>query len=124
MENKNTIIGFGVLAVFSAVVLFLGLTRLDPRRTQWLGLIFITMAVFLFFWALIGTLLLAQRAWRKKNRSAAASLRQASFFSIAITLALYLARFNLLTWWNVVILVGILTFLEVFFMGKEGGVIQ
>lgn len=119
MENKNTIIGFTILAVFSGIVLFLGLTGLNPRTTHWLGLVFITVALFLFFWGLLGTVLLAHRAWRKKNRAAAASLRQASFFSIAIVLALYLARFNLLTWWNVVILVGILTFFEVFFMGKE-----
>lgn len=120
MENKNTIIGLTILAIFSAVVLLLGLTRLNPRTTHWLGLVFITAALFLFFWSLLGTLLLAHRSWRKKNRAAAASLRQASFFSIAITLALYLARFDLLTWWNIIILVAILVFLEIFFMGREG----
>lgn len=119
MENKNTIIGFAILAIFSAIVLFLGLTGLNPRTTHWLGLIFITVALFLFFWGLLGTVLLAHRAWRKKNRRAAASLRQASFFSIAITLALYLARFNLLTWLNIIVLVGIIVLLEIFFMGKE-----
>lgn len=119
MENKNTFIWLVVIFALSALVLSLGLIRLDPRATHWLGLIFITIAVLLFFWALIGALLLASRAWRKKNQQAAVSLRQASFVSIAVVLALYLARFNLLTWLNIIIMVAILVFLEIFFIGKE-----
>lgn len=104
--------------VFGAL-LVLGLSKIDPLTAQWIGFAAITAALLLFFWGLLGTLLLSHRVWRKKNRPAALSLRQASFFSLLIVLALYLQRFELLTWWNVGVLVVMAVLLEIFFISRE-----
>lgn len=119
MEHKKTIITMVVSTVVFALLLVLGLSKIDPITTQWIGFAAITAALLLFFWGLLGTLLLSHRAWRKKNRAVAVSLRQATFFSLLIVLALYLQRFELLTWWNVAVLVGIAVLLEIFFISRE-----
>ncbi|MDP3995127.1 MAG: hypothetical protein Q8P78_00755 [bacterium] len=93
--------------------------RVDPRTAAWTGFVFITISLFLFLWALLGTLMLSGRRIRKKDRPMAVSLRQASFLSIVVVLALYLSRFELLTWWNAAILVVAVVLIEVFFIGKE-----
>lgn len=113
---------FVVTLVFAGL-LALSLIRIDPATTQWIGLVAVTLALLLFFWSLFGTLLLAHRSanWRrrKKNLGLAVSLRQASFFSILAVTALYLQKFDLLTWWNIGIMVAIVVLLEIFFIGKE-----
>lgn len=119
MEHKKTIITMVVSTVVFALLLVLGLSKIDPVTTQWIGFAAITAALLLFFWGLLGTLLLSHRVWRKKNRAVATSLRQATFFSLLIVLALYLQRFELLTWWNVLVLVGIAVLLEIFFISRE-----
>ena len=105
--------------VVFAGLLVLGLSKIDPITTQWIGFAAITAALLLFFWGLLGTLLLSHRVWRKKNRAVALSLRQATFFSLLIVLALYLQRFELLTWWNVGVLVVMAVLLEIFFISRE-----
>lgn len=119
MEHKKTIIGLAIGTVCLGILLFWGLSKIDPTTTHWLGLAAMTAALLLFFWGFLGTLLLSHRAWRKKNRAVALSLRQASFFSLLIVLALYLQRFELLTWWNVLVLVGMAVLLEIFFISRE-----
>lgn len=106
------------LAIFTAILL-VGLTKVDPRTAEWLGFVGVTTALLIFLWSLIGTLLLSHRVWRRKNKPVAVSLRQASFLSILVVAALYLQRFELLTWWNVVLLIGIAVLLEIFFVGRE-----
>ena len=108
-----------IITLVFAGLLGLSLIRIDPRTTQWIGLVAVTGALLLFFWSLFGTLLLAHRTWRKKNWGAAVSLRQASFFSILAVTALYLQKFDLLTWWNIGIMIAIVALLEIFFIGKE-----
>lgn len=108
-----------VITIVFAILLFLSLSKIDPITTQWIGFAAITAALLFFFWGLLGTLLLAHRVWRKKNRAVAVSLRQASFFSLLVVLALYLQRFELLTWWNVGLLVIIAVLLEIFFISRE-----
>lgn len=119
MQNKNALIGMAITTVVFAALLVLGLMNIDPRTSQWLGFAAITLALFLFVWALVGTVLLAHKAIRKKDRPAAVSLRQASFLSAVVVLALYLSRFDLLTWWNVAVLVALVVLLEVYYIGKE-----
>jgi len=119
MQNKNPIIGMFITTIIFAGLLLVGLMKVDPRTAQWTGFVFITIALALFLWALLGTLMLSGRRLYKRDRSAAVSLRQASFLSITVVLALYLQRFELLTWWNVLILIVIVVMIEVFFIGKE-----
>lgn len=119
MEYKSGIIGMLVTTLIFAGLLFFGLMRVDPRTAAWTGIVFITTAMFLFVWGLLGTLMLSARRIRKKDRPMAVSLRQASFLSIVVVLALYLSRFELLTWWNVAILIVAVVLIEVFFIGKE-----
>ena len=119
MKNKSGIFGMFLTTLIFAGLLFMGLQRIDPRTAQWTGFVVITLALLLFLWGLIGTLMLAARRIRKKDRPIAVSLRQASFLSIIVVLALYLQRFELLTWWNVAILIIVVVLIEVFFIGKE-----
>jgi len=119
MKNRNALIGTILTTIIFAGILFMGLTRVDPRTAQWTGFVFITFALLLFLWGLIGTILLSARRLYKRDKSAAVSLRQASFLSIVVVLALYLQRFELLTWWNVGILIILVVLIEVFFIGKE-----
>ncbi|MBI2050892.1 MAG: hypothetical protein HYT31_03720 [Parcubacteria group bacterium] len=119
MEHKNAIIGMLVTTLVFAGLLFFGLTNVDPRSAAWTGFVFVTASLFLFLWGLLGTLMLATRRLRKKDRPVAVSLRQASFLSIVVVLALYLSRFELLTWWNAGILIIAVVLIEVFFIGKE-----
>ncbi|OJI06461.1 hypothetical protein BK004_03490 [bacterium CG10_46_32] len=119
MENKSGILGMFLTTLIFAGILFLGLSRIDPRTSQLTGFIFVTLALFLFVWALLGTCMLAVRRIRKKDRAIAVSLRQASFLSTVVVVALYLSRFELLTWWNTGILIVAVVLIEVFFIGKE-----
>ena len=109
---------FAVTLVFAGL-LALGLLKIDPRATQWIGFVAVTAALLLFFWSLFGALLLGHRTWRKKNLGVIVSLRQASFFSILVVVALYLQKFDLLSWWNIGIMVAIVALLEIYFIGKE-----
>lgn len=119
MGHKSVILGMFLTTLIFAGILFLGLTRVDPQTAQLTGFVFVTASLFLFLWGLLGTLMLAARRIRKKDRSVAVSLRQASFLSIVVVLALYLSRFELLTWWNAGVLVLAVVLIEVFFIGKE-----
>ena len=119
MQNKSALIGMAVTTVIFAGLLVLGLANIDPRTTQWIGFAAITAALLLFLWAAIGTVLLAHKAIRKKDRPAAVSLRQASFLSVVVVLSLYLSRFDLLTWWNVGVLVVLVVLVEVYYIGRE-----
>jgi len=119
MEHKNAIIGMLITTLVFAGLLFFGLTTVDPRTSQLTGFVFVTASLLLFLWGLLGTLMLAVRHIRKKDRPLAVSLRQASFLSTVVVLALYLSRFELLTWWNAAILVVAVVLIEVFFIGKE-----
>ena len=119
MKNKNALISMLLTAVIFAGLLLFGLMKVDPRTAQWTGFVFITATLLLFLWALLGTLMLSGRRLYKRDRPAAVSLRQASFLSIAVVLALYLQRFELLTWWNICILIVLVVLIEIFFIGKE-----
>jgi nitrogen fixation/metabolism regulation signal transduction histidine kinase len=119
MKNKSSVFGMFIATLIFAVILFMGLTKIDPRTAELTGFIVITAALLLFLWALIGTLMLAARKIRKKDIAMAVSLRQASFLSMVVVLALYLQRFELLTWWNVGALIILVVLIEVFFIGKE-----
>ncbi len=119
MQNKSALAGMVVTTVLFAALLMLGLLNVDPRTAHWLSFTLVTLSLLLFLWGLLGTTLLAARTFRKKDRPVAVSLRQASFLSLVMVLALYLQRFSLLTWWNVAILVILVVLIEVFFIGKE-----
>ena len=119
MEHKKVIFSLMAATVVFAGVLFLGLSKIDPRGASSIIFAGITAAMLLFFLGLFLTLLLSHRTWRRKNRPLAMSLRQASIFSILVVLALYMQRFDLLTWWDIVIMVGVAVLLELFFIGNE-----
>ena len=119
MKHRNALIGMVITTAVFAGLLFWGITSVNPRTSQWTGFVVVTVALLLFLWGLIGTIMLAHRTLRKKDRPVAVTLRQASFLSAVVVVALYLQRFNLLTWWNVIILIALVVLIEVFFIGKE-----
>jgi len=108
-----------VTTVLFAAVLAVGLLHIDPRTGKWLGFVAVTASLLLFLFSATGTVFLAGRTFRKKDRPVAVSMRQASFLSLVVVLALYLSRFELLTWWNVAVLVVLVVLLEIYFIGKE-----
>jgi len=119
MKNRSAFIGMIITTAIFAGVLFMGLSRVDPRTAQWTGFVVVTLALVLFAWGLIGTLMLAHKTFRKKDRPVAVIMRQASFLSLIVVLAMYLQRFELLTWWNVIVLIALVVLVEIFFIGKE-----
>ena len=119
MKHKSALLGMIITTAIFAALLFMGLSKVDPRTAQWTGFVFVTVALLLFLWGLIGTFMLCARRLYKRDRSAAVSLRQASFLSIVVVLALYLQRFELLSWWDICILIVLVVLIEVFFIGKE-----
>jgi Ca2+/Na+ antiporter len=119
MKHKSALFGMIITTAIFAALLFMGLSSVDPRTAQWTGFVVVTIALILFAWGLIGTLMLAHKTFRKKDRSMAVIMRQASFLSLVVVLAMYLQRFELLTWWNVVVLIALVVLIEVFFIGKE-----
>jgi len=119
MKNKHALVGMALTTILFAGILVAGLLNIDPRTTKWIGFTAVTISLLLFLWALTGTVFLASRSFRKKDRPVAVSMRQASFLSLVVVLALYLSRFELLTWWNVAILIVLVVLLEMYFIGKE-----
>ena len=119
MKHKKVIFSLMASTVVLAALLFFGLSKIDPRSASVPAFAGITIAMLLFFWGLLGALLLSHRAWRRQNRPLAMSLRQASVFSILLVTALYMQRFELLTWWNIALMVAVAVLLEMFFIGNE-----
>jgi len=77
MKNRNALIGMIITTAIFAGILFMGLASIDPRSAQWAGFAGVTAALLLFLWALIGTLMLSHRTFRKKDRPVAVTMRQA-----------------------------------------------
>ena len=67
MKNKNSVFGMFVTTLVFAGLLFMGLSKIDPRAAELSDFIIITGALLLFLWALIGTLMLAARKITKKD---------------------------------------------------------
>ena len=111
--------GFGTLLSWAAVGLIV--TMVDPTETQ--AIVFGIFYASLFL-ALTGTFSIIGFASRvvvlKKytfvSRQVGISFRQAIMLALLLVVALWLQGRSLLTWWNALLLVALLTVAESFFV--------
>ncbi len=118
LRQYLTWIGFGTLVawgVFALVVLYL-----NPDTAGTLGFVFFYLSLFL---GLAGTLTLLGFVWRYVKhrddllfRHVTISFRQGVLLGVLVTGALFLQSQELLTWWNLVLLVVGITLLELFLL--------
>lgn len=116
-----------ILLIIATVISFFSfvfvVTKVDPTNTNPVG--FILFYSTLFF-TLIGTLSLFMIAIRwifVKNlalfTNITRSFRQGILFSITIVSFLLLKSFNLLDWWNVILIIGTITGVELFSASRK-----
>jgi hypothetical protein len=108
----------GTLVAWGALIIVLN--YLNPETAGQIGLLFFYLALFL---SLAGTLTLlgfAWRYWRHKQdvlfRHVLISFRQGVLLALAAVITLWLKVHDLLTWWNLGLLIIGLTLLEFFWL--------
>lgn len=123
MTLKQYLIWMSVGTVLSWGAVLGVLTFMNPNEAGTLGLLFFYITVFL---AITGTLTLLGFAWhyfRHREqvlfRQVTMSFRQGIILSFMGVSALFLSANNLLTWWNLGLLVVGLTLLEFFWLSVK-----
>lgn len=108
----GTLVSWGALALV--------VTYLNPETAGATGMLFFYLSLFL---GLSGTMTLvgfSWRYWRHRDevlfRHVSISFRQGVLLALAVVIALWLKVNNLLTWWNLSLLVVGLTLLEFFWL--------
>jgi len=99
------------------------ITYLNPQDVGVLGLVFFYLSVFL---SVTGTLTLLGFAWRRfRNhnevlfRHVSMSFRQGALLALMVVGILFLQHNELLTWWNIALLILGLTLLEFFWLSVK-----
>ncbi len=99
------------------------LYQIDPFSAGILGFVLFYLTLFFALTSTLAIIGLIFRRWLIKNQLAiqqvAKALRQGVLFAILIIVSLILSSFDLLTWWNMVLLIAILAVLEFFFLSNE-----
>jgi hypothetical protein len=95
----------------------------DPFLTGFIGLVLFYLTLWvatLSSLTLFGTVI---RVWLDKNdvvyRQVTRSLRQAILLSGLLLVVLFLLSKGLLVWWVIVLLIGIVSFIELIFIGQK-----
>jgi len=103
--------------------LFMVLTFFEPSNAGWQGFALFYISLGL---SLIGTLtligLLVRVFFSRETlvvKDVLISLRQGILFTVLIIVALILKGLDLLMWWNILLLIGALTLLEIFLMSYK-----
>ncbi|MFH1456730.1 MAG: hypothetical protein ABIF17_01290 [Patescibacteria group bacterium] len=88
----------------------------DPETTGWMGILIFYLAGF---FAIVGTAsvggFIARRIFVRREHTflqVKNSFRQAVWFGVLVVSSLFLQSKNLIAWWNLVVLILILVFLE------------
>jgi len=99
--------------------------NIDPTTSEMFGFLLFYMCLFC---ALLGSFFLATFVWRKifnKNsieyQIVGTSFRQSFSFGILVILMLMLKSHDLLTWWNMLMVIAGLTLIEFFFLSFKRG---
>lgn len=123
MSLKKYLIFMSLLTLFCWVAWLVVLYYINPQESGFIG--FICFYLSLLF-ALLGTFSLLGffiRVWFSSEqiifKHLGVSFRQAAWFSILLTVTLILQGIKFLRWWNVLILIFLLTVLEFFFITKK-----
>ncbi len=100
----------------------------DPTITNWFGFVIFYLSLFL---SLVGTLSLLGFIIRflfNKNefafRQVITAFRQSILFALLICGALYLQSYRLMSWWNLLILIVLLTVVEFIFIARDNRAIK
>lgn len=122
-----TLFAYFILMLISTIFSWLGwgtiLFYLNPQEAGNVGFAFFYGSLFL---ALTGSFSLLGLFIRMRllkddivSRQVAISFRQAVFFAILLVGSLFLRSKDLLAWWNIILLIFLLTFLEFFFLSYQ-----
>lgn len=123
MSFKKYIILIATATVISFFSFMFVINKVDPTKTNAVGFIlFYTTLLF----TLIGTLSLLMIAVRwifVKNlalfTNITRSFRQAVLFSITIVSFLLLKSVDLLSWWNIILIIGVISGVELFSASRK-----
>ncbi len=120
MLLKHYLIWMLVGTLISWVALGLVLTYINPEIASQTGLVLFYGSVFL---SLSGTITLLGFLWRRLRyrdevlfRQVSTSFRQGILLSLVVIATLFLQANRLLSWWNLLLLVGGLSLLEYFML--------
>lgn len=123
MSLKKYLIFMSFLTLFCWLAWLVVLFYLNPFEAGFIGYL---CFYFSLFFAFLGTFSLFGffiRVWFSKEpvifRHLGVSFRQSLWFAILLTTALILQGSRFLRWWNILLLVFFLTFLEFFFLSKK-----
>ncbi len=120
MTLRQYLVWFAIGTLIAWLGFFLVLTYLNPETTGQTGLIFFYASLFLSLAGTITLLGFGWRYWRHRDdilfRHVSISFRQGILLSLAVVISLWLQANNLLTWWNLSLLVVGLTLLEFFWL--------
>ena len=109
-----------VIAAVCWVAWIVVLFNIDPFAAGPLGFVFFYLTLFFSLVTTFSVIGLVLRRWLVKDQLAvkqvATALRQGILFSVLIVGSLILLSFDLLTWWNTLLLVAVLAVLEFFFL--------
>lgn len=120
MLLKHYLIWMLIGTLISWVALGLVLTYINPEIASQTGLVLFYGSVFL---SLSGTITLLGFLWRRLRyrdevlfRQVSTSFRQGILLSVVVVATLFLQANRLLSWWNLLLLVGGLSLLEYFML--------
>ena len=111
-------LAIGTLVSWGALGLVV--TYLNPKTAGNIGLLFFYLSLFLGLAGTLTQLGFAWRYWRHREdilfRHVSISFRQGVLLALAVVIALWLRVHDLLTWWNLGLLIVGLTLLEFFWL--------
>ncbi|OIO18083.1 hypothetical protein COT27_01450 [Candidatus Kuenenbacteria bacterium CG08_land_8_20_14_0_20_37_23] len=110
-----------ILATFFCLIAWLEVIFfVNPENTDTLGFILFYASLFLTLWGIFSLIgFVVRYIFIKQDFAYAqvkAAFRQGFFFSILLNSSLFLQSQKLLVWWNTLLLVGLLTAIEFFFI--------
>lgn len=123
MTLRNYLIGMLAGTLLCWLSFIMVIYSINPEQSGAIGLICFYISLFL---SLIGTFSLLGfflRSLLEKHeityRQLNISFRQGIFFSLLTVISLFMQANKILTWWNTILLIFLLTLLEFFFVAKR-----
>jgi len=129
MHLRAYLMAMGLATVLAAATFFLVLFQLDPGLTGALGFTLFYLSLLLTLVGVLSMVGFLARALTRRtevlSRLAVIAFRQATLISALTVAALFLHGERLLSWWNALILVALVTMIEFLFLtgARRPGVI-
>lgn len=120
---RKYLISIGIAGLFSWAAFWVVIFKLDPYQSTALALFFFFLSLFFALTTTFTFIGFYVRKWFSKNeiyfRHINISLRQGALLSFCALGCLFFLLLGVLTWWNGLLLVVIITLLEFYFTSKE-----